>query len=136
MLRGLVERFFLVTQDTKMKMRLSEIRLQPQRFEKFRGGVQRIGFLHQHRAEIVMQFRALRLQFDRPAQFADCAIEVSGKIQDPPERAMRLGIVWSEPRGLARLAQPSLQVSLSNKRVTEIHVRLRELGFWFYRDPK
>src|SRR5260370_20944485 len=83
-----------------------------------------------------MQFRALRLQFDRPAQFADCAIEVSGKIQGPPERAMRLGIVWSEPRGLARLAQRSLQVSLSNKRVTEIHVRLRELGFPFHRAPK
>ncbi len=105
MLRGLVEGFFLVTQNAKVKMRLREIRLHPQRFGKFRSGIQRIGFLHQHPAEIVMQFRALRLQFDGPAQFADGAIEVSGKIQDPPERAMRLGIVWSEPRGLARLAQ-------------------------------
>src|SRR5258708_2376908 len=129
MLRGLVEGFFLVTQDTKMKVRLSEIRLQPQRFEKFRGCVQRIGFLHEHSSKLIMQFRALRLQLDRQAQFAGCAIEVSGKIQDPPQRAMRLGIVWSEPRGLARLAQRSLQVSLSNKRVAEIHVRLRELGF-------
>ncbi len=129
MLRGLVEGFFLVTQNAKMKMRLREIRLQPQRFGKFRSGIQRIGFLDQRRAEIVVQFRALWLQFDCPAKFADCAIEVSGKIQDPPKRAMRLGIVWSEPRGLAGLAQSRWQVSLSNKRVTEIHVRLRELGF-------
>src|SRR5258708_25261930 len=68
MLRGLVEGFFLVTQNAKVKMRLREIRLHPQRFGKFRSGIQRIGFLRQHPAEIVMQFRALRLQFDRPAQ--------------------------------------------------------------------
>ncbi len=76
-----------------------------------------------------MQFRALRLQFDRAAQFADGAIEVSGKIQDSPQCAMRFGIIRSEPRGLARLTQRCLQVSFSNKRVTKIHVRLLELRF-------
>src|SRR5260370_7445394 len=115
MSRGLFEGFFLVTQDAKMKMRLREIRLQPQRFGKFRGRIPRIEFLHKHRAEIVVQLSALRLQFDRPSQFADGVIEVSGKIQDPPERAMRLGIVPTDPCPLPPLAPRALPAPFSNQ---------------------
>src|SRR5258708_20334402 len=49
---------------------------------------------------------------------------------------MRLGILRSEPCRLARLAQGGLQVSFSNERIAEIHVRLREFGFQLHRGPK
>src|SRR5260370_885204 len=72
-----------------------------------------------------MQFRPLRLQFDRPAQFADGAIEVSGKIPDPPERAMRLGIVWSKPRCLGSAEKKKQRRSELNK----AHSTMKEIRF-------
>ena len=116
----------MIAEHTEMQMRLRKIGLQAKSFGKFRGCVWKIGFLHQHGAEVVVQFRALRLQFDGAAHFADGDIEVSGKIQRAPERAMRLGIIRSESHCLARLKQCGFQVSFPNKRVSEIDVRLNE----------
>src|SRR6266567_2135803 len=47
-LRGFFDGFFLVTQNAQMKMRLSEIRLQPQRLRKLRFRALSVRLLYQH----------------------------------------------------------------------------------------
>ncbi len=49
---------------------------------------------------------------------------------------MSLGIVRSHSRGLTRLAQRGGQVSFSNQRVRQIHVRLNEFRIPSQRRPE
>ena len=85
-------------------MRLGEFRLQPERFGKLRGCTLRVRLLHQHGTEIVVQFRPLRLQFDRTPKLADGAVEIPGKIENTPQDVMSLGIVRRQTHRLFGLA--------------------------------
>ena len=131
-LRGFFEGSFLVTQNAEMKMRLGEIRLQPQRFGKFGGCALRVRLLHQHGTEIVMQFRPFRFQLDRAAEFADGAIEITGKIKGARQNVVSLGVVPRQPHRFFRFPQRGGHVSLSRKRAGEIHVRQREIRIQFH----
>ncbi len=132
-LRGFFDGFFLVTQNAQMKMRSSEIGLQPQRLRKLRFRALGVRLLHQHSAEIVVQFRSLRLKPERAPEFADGAVEIPGKIECPCQNVMGLGIVRGQPHRLLRLLERGTHVSFSKQRAGEIHVRQRKIGIQFHR---
>ena len=83
-----------------------------------------------------MQLRPLRLQFNRPAELADGAVEIPGKIERARQNVMSLGVVRSQAHRLLRFPQCGGRVSLSGERAGEIHVRQREIGLQFHRGLK
>ena len=78
-----------------------------------------------------MQFRPLRLQFDRPAEFGDGAIKILGKIQHAAQSPMRLRIAGSQARGFLRLAECAGHVPFAKERVREVYMRLHKIRLQF-----
>ena len=94
MLPGLLHRFFLIPQNTEVEVRPFKIRLQLQRFGKFRCRVGRIGFLDHHRPQIIVQVGPLRFEFNSAVELGTRPFQVARQIQHARKDVMRFGIGW------------------------------------------
>ena len=74
-----------------------------------------------------MEFGSPGLQIDCTPQFTRGTVQVTAKTKHTSQRAVRLGILGSQPQGFARLGDCVLDVSDLIKRIRHVDTRLREI---------
>ncbi|HEX7588074.1 MAG TPA: hypothetical protein VF478_07155, partial [Anaerolineae bacterium] len=133
-------RFFefvlLPPDDSEMKLRGSERRLQAHSFRKLRGGLVELRILHEHRAKFVAQLRTRRREFDGARELFDRAGQVGLKAQHASQGAAGFGIIGREFDGGACFRDRAFDIVLRGERSRQIDVRLDEIGLQPERLPE